>query len=83
MEPTLFQFVVASFFGGIVWWFIGIRLGYGAGVSALAFVPLANIILILCFAFATSPNELRLRRLRAIHRDAERDAFMADLGDRT
>ena len=48
----------------VVYWKIASKAGYNGALALLMFVPLANLIMLLIFAFSEWPIEQQLRALR-------------------
>lgn len=60
-----FLFIAAlCVFTGYLYWKIAQKAGYPGAMSLLMFVPLANIIVMILFAFQKWPVEQELERLR-------------------
>ncbi|GAC1659072.1 MAG: hypothetical protein NVS9B12_11870 [Vulcanimicrobiaceae bacterium] len=57
--------LVAVGFSLFVYWRIATKAGFSGWMSLLMFVPVANFVILLIFAFSEWPIEQELNRLRA------------------
>ncbi|HEV2580018.1 MAG TPA: hypothetical protein VGT44_04120 [Ktedonobacteraceae bacterium] len=63
---TLIVFLAIAVFTVIIYWRIVSKAGYNGAMSLLLFIPIANLIMIIIFAFSEWPIQKELNQLRAM-----------------
>jgi heme/copper-type cytochrome/quinol oxidase subunit 2 len=63
---TIIIFLAIAVFFVFIYWRIASKAGYPGAMSLLLFIPIANLIIILIFAFSEWPIQKELNQLRAM-----------------